>query len=206
LNPAQEQLSERNTGLNFFKSFSGVGSRAKRPPNRNVDARSRGQRFTVVRERMVLRNTGDGLELRVSRHVTTSNSMPLALALCRASKSRAARSTSRAVGAYLHQQSMPWASVRAFSSTLSSRRVPVRTVRCRARSVTKGAALLGGWRQLTLLGMHACSCKCALERLPIRTVRHTVASHDMQHIDLCEADSMLADNVALELLLPQHEA
>ncbi len=128
---------------------------------------------------MVFRNTGDGLELRVSRHVTTSNSMPLALALCRASKSRAARSTSRAVGAYLHQQSMPVASVRAFSSTLSSRRVPVRTVRCRARSVTKGAALLGGWRQLTLLAMHACSCKCALERLPIRTVRHTVASHDV---------------------------
>jgi len=28
----------------------------------------------------------------------------------------------------------------------------------------------------------------------------------MQHIDLCEADGMLADNVALELLLPQHEA
>jgi len=28
------------------------------------------------------------------------------------------------------------------------------------------------------------------------TVRHTVASHDMQHIDLCEADSMLADSVA----------
>ena len=27
-----------------------------------------------------------------------------------------------------------------------------------------------------------------------------------QHIDLCEADSMLADNVALEQLLPQHEA
>ncbi len=25
-----------------------------------------------------------------------------------------------------------------------------------------------------------------------------------QHIDLCEADSMLADNVALEQLLPQH--
>ena len=154
----------------------------------------------------MLRNTGDGLELRVSRHVTTSNSMPLALALCRASKSRAARSTSRAVGAYLHQQSMPWASVRAFSGALSSRRVTVRTVRCRARSVTKGAALLGGWRQLTLRGMRACSCECALERLPIRTVRHTVASHDMQHIDLCEADSMLADNVALELLLQQHEA
>ena len=153
---------------------------------------------------MVLRNTGDGLELRVSRHVTTSNSMPLALALCRASKSRAARSTSRAVGAYLHQQSMPWAPVRAFSGALSSRRVPVRTVRCRARSATKGAALLGGWRQLTSRGTHACSC--ALERLPIRTVRHTVASHDMQHIDLCEADSMLADSVALELLLPQHDA
>jgi predicted YcjX-like family ATPase len=32
------------------------------------------------------------------------------LALCRASKSRAERSTSRAVGAYLHQQSMPWVS------------------------------------------------------------------------------------------------
>ena len=153
---AQEQLSERNTSLKFFKPFSGVGSRAKRAPNRNVDARSRGQRFTVVRERMVLRNTGDGLELRVSRHVTTSNSMPLALALCRASKSRAARSTSRAVGAYLHQQSMPWASVRAFSGASSSRRVPVRAVRCRARSATKGAALLGGWRQLTLRGMHAC--------------------------------------------------
>ena len=105
--------------------------------------------------------------------------MPLALALCRASKSRAARSTSRAVGAYLHQQSMPWASVRAFSGASSSRRVPVRAVRCRARSVTKGAALLGGWRQLTLRGMHACSCECALERLPIRTVRHTVASHDL---------------------------
>ena len=68
----------------------------------------------------------------------------------------------------------------------------------------KGAALLGGWRQLTLRGMHACSC--ALGRLPIRTVRRTVASHDMQHNDLCEADSMLADNVALELLLQQHEA
>ena len=53
---------------------------------------------------------------------------------------------------------------------------------------------------------HYSACKCALERLPVRTVRHTVASHDMQHIDLCEADSMLADNVALELLLQQHEA
>ena len=99
--------------------------------------------FTVVRKRMVLRNTGVGLELRVSRHVTTSNSMPLALALCRASKSRAARSTSRAVGAYLHQQSMPWASVRAFLGAWPSRRVPVRTVRCRARSVTKGQRYLG---------------------------------------------------------------
>ena len=68
----------------------------------------------------------------------------------------------------------------------------------------KGAALLGGWRQLTVRGMRACSC--ALELRPIRTVRHTVASHDMQYIDLCEADRALADNVALELLLPQHEA
>ncbi len=52
---------------------------------------------------------------------------------------------------------------------------------------------------------HYSACMRA-ESLPIRTVRLTVASHDMQHIDLCEADSMLADNVALELLLPQHEA
>jgi hypothetical protein len=27
----------------------------------------------------------------------------------------------------------------------------------------------------------------------------------MQYIDLCEADSMLADNVALELLLRKHD-
>ena len=26
-------------------------------------------------------------------------------------------------------------------------------------------------------------------RLPARTVRHTVASHDMHHVDLCEADN-----------------
>ena len=154
----------------------------------------------------MLRNTGDGLELRVSRHVTTSNSMPLALALCRASKSRAERSTSRAVGAYLHTQLMAWVAARAFSGAWPSRRVPVRAVRCRARSVTKATELLGGWRLLAILSMHACSCECAIERLPVRTVRHTVASHDMQHIDLCEADSMLADNVALELLLQQHEA
>ena len=90
-----------------------------------------------------------------------------------------ARGTRRAVGAYLHTQPMPWVAARAFSGAWPSRRVPVRAVRCRARSVTKGAALLGGWRQLTLRGMHACSCECALERLPIRTVRHTVASHDL---------------------------
>ncbi len=82
-------------------------------------------------------------------------------------------------------------------------------VRCRARSVTKAAELLGGWRLLAILSMHACSCECqcALERLPVRTVRHTVASHDMQHIALCEPDNMLADNVtvALEQLLPQHD-
>ena len=69
--------------------------------------------------------------------------------------------------------------------------------------MTKGAALLGGWRQLTLLGMRACSC--ALEMLPIRTVRHTVASHDMQYIDLCEADNIPVNNMALELLLRKHD-
>jgi hypothetical protein len=27
----------------------------------------------------------------------------------------------------------------------------------------------------------------------------------MQHIDLCEPDNMLVNNMALELLLPQHD-
>ncbi len=80
----------------------------------------------------------------------------------------------------------------------------MRAVRCRARSATKATELLGGWRLLAILSMHACSCECALERLPVRTVRHTVASNDMQHIDLCEPDNMLVNNMALELLLPQH--
>jgi hypothetical protein len=49
--------------------------------------------------------------------------------------------------------------------------------------------------------LHCSAYKCALERLPVRTVRHTVASHDMHHADLCEApDNMLVNNVALELL------
>ena len=48
---------------------------------------------------------------------------------------------------------MPWVSVRAFSGALPSRRVPVRTVRCRARSVTEGQRYLGGWRLSALLGM-----------------------------------------------------
>jgi hypothetical protein len=34
----------------------------------------------------------------------------------------------------------------------------------------------------------------------------TVASNDMQHIDLCEPDNMPVNNMALELLSPQHEA
>jgi len=42
--------------------------------------------------------------------------------------------------------------------------------------------------------------------MPVRTVRHTVASNDMQHIDLCEPDNMPVNNMALELLSPQHEA
>ncbi len=172
LNPAQEQLSKRNTGLNFFKTFSGVGSRAKRAPNRNVDARSRGQRFTVVRERMVLRNTGDGLELRVSQHVTTSNSMPLALALCRASKSRAARSTSRAVGAYLHQLSMPWASVRAFSGASSS---ACRTVPC-WKCDKRGSATWGAtWG---LAPAHVTRHACVLMRMRTRKATH---SHGPSH-------------------------
>ena len=34
----------------------------------------------------------------------------------------------------------------------------------------------------------------------IRTVRHTVGSYDiMLYIDLCEADNMLVDDLALEL-------
>ena len=47
----------------------------------------------------------------------------------------------------------------------------------------------------------ALTCECALERLPIRTVRHTIASHGMQHIDLCDAENMLVNNMAPELLL-----
>ncbi len=41
----------------------------------------------------------------------------------------------------------------------------------------------------------------ALERLPTRTVRHTVTSHDMQHIELCDTENMLVNNMAPELLL-----
>jgi hypothetical protein len=49
----------------------------------------------------------------------------------------------------------PRESVRAFSGAWPSRRVPVRCRARRLRSVTKGAALLGGWRLLALLGMRA---------------------------------------------------
>ena len=52
---------------------------------------------------------------------------------------------------------------------------------------------------------HARTCECAPESQPIRTVRHTVASHDMQYIDLCEADNMLVNTMELELLLRKHD-
>ncbi len=52
---------------------------------------------------------------------------------------------------------------------------------------------------------HYVAYKCAIERQPVHKVRHSVASHDMQHIDLCDADNMLVKNMALELLLPQHD-
>ena len=52
---------------------------------------------------------------------------------------------------------------------------------------------------------------CVLMRMRTRKAtrshsRHTVASNDMQHIDLCEPDNMPVNNMALELLSPQHEA
>ena len=52
---------------------------------------------------------------------------------------------------------------------------------------------------------HARTCECAPESQPIRTVRLTVASHDMQYIDLCEADNMLVNTMELELLLRKHD-
>jgi len=133
----------------------------------------------VIPWKMVFRNTGVGTQLRPVSPDTSLFERRLPGRLRTVEEVPTARSTRRAVGAYLHTQPMPWVAARAFSGAWPSRRVPVRAVRCRARSVTKGAALLGGWRQLTLRGMHACSCECALERLPIRTVRHTVASHDL---------------------------
>ena len=158
----------------------------------------------VIPWKMVFRNTGVGTQLRPVSPDTSLFERRLPGRPRTVEELPTARGTRRAVGAYLHTQLMAWVAARAFSGAWPSRRVPVRAVRCRARSVTKATELLGGWRLLAILSMHACSCECAFERLPVRTVRHTVASHDMQHIDLCEADSMLADNVALELLLPQH--
>ena len=157
----------------------------------------------VIPWKMVFRNTGVGTQLRPVSPDTSLFERRLPGRLRTVEEVPTARGTRRAVGAYLHTQPMPWVAARAFSGAWPSRRVPVRAVRCRARSVTKATELLGGWRLLAILSMHACSCECALERLPVRTVRHTVASHDMQHIDLCEPDNMLADNVALEQLLPR---
>ena len=159
----------------------------------------------VIPWKMVFRNTGVGTQLQPVSPDTSLFERRLPGRLRTVEEVPTARGTRRAVGAYLHTQPMPWVAARAFSGAWPSRRVPVRAVRCRARSVTKATELLGGWRLLAILSMHACSCECALERLPVRTVRHTVASHDMQHIDLCEPDNMLVNNVALELLLPQHD-
>ena len=159
----------------------------------------------VIPWKMVFRNTGVGTQLQPVSPDTSLFERRLPGRLRTVEQVPTARSTRRAVGAYLHTQPMPWVAARAFSGAWPSRRVPVRAVRCRARSVTKAAELLGGWRLLAILSMHACSCECALERLPVRTVRHTVASNDMQHIDLCEPDNMLVNNMALELLLPQHD-
>ena len=143
----------------------------------------------VIPWKMVFRNTGVGTQLRPVSPDTSLFERRLPGRPRTVEELPTARGTRRAVGAYLHTQLMAWVAARAFSGAWPSRRVPVRAVRCRARSVTKATELLGGWRLLAILSMHACSCECALERLPVRTVRHTVASHDMQHIDLCEADN-----------------
>jgi hypothetical protein len=95
---------------------------------------------------------------------------------------------------------MPWGSVRAFSGAWLSPLVQVRAIRCRARRVTKAAALLGGWRLLALLAMRL-HANALSKGYPTRTVRHTVASHGMQHIDLCDAENMFVNNMAPELLL-----
>ncbi len=52
---------------------------------------------------------------------------------------------------------------------------------------------------------HPRTCECAPESQPIRTVLLTVASHDMQYIDFCEADNMPVNNMALDLLLRKHD-
>ena len=94
---------------------------------------------------------------------------------------------------------MPWESVRAFSGAWPSRLVPcVPSVPC-SKGDKRGSATWG--LAPARITRHALTCECALERLSIRTVRHTIASHGMQHIDLCDAENMLVNNMAPELLL-----
>ena len=138
----------------------------------------------VIPWKMVFRNTGVGTQLRPVSPDTSLFERRLPGRLRTVEQVPTARGTRRAVGAYLHTQPMPWVAARAFSGAWPSRRVPVRAVRCRARSVTEGQRYLGAGACL-----HYSAYKCALERLPVRTVRPTVALHDMQHVDLCEADN-----------------
>jgi hypothetical protein len=68
--------------------------------------------------------------------------------------------------------------------------------------VTKGTAVLGGWRLLALLGMRA-HANAHPKANPF--ARSVTPSPDMQYIDLCEADNMPVNNMALELLLQKHD-
>ena len=111
----------------------------------------------VIPWKMVFRNTGVGTQLQSVSPDTSLFERRLPGRLRTVEEVPTARGTRRAVGAYLHTQPMPWVAARAFSGAWPSRRVPVRAVRCRARSVTKAAELLGGWRLpvLAILSMRA---------------------------------------------------
>ena len=97
---------------------------------------------------------------------------------------------------------MPWGAVRAGSGAWPCRCATgpraCHTVPC-SKGDKRGSATWG--LAPARITRHALTCECALERLSTRTVRHTVASHDMQHIDLCDAENMLVNNMAPELLL-----
>ena len=104
MNPAQEQLSERNTSLKFFKPFSGVGSRAINGPNRNVDACPRQGPACVIPWRVVLRNTGVGSVW------SDTTALPLGVVVEKLVEDLAARSATcrspdlRPPGSHLHAQ------------------------------------------------------------------------------------------------------